>query len=123
MPTDRLDPAAARIPDYLRDSTATAVARLEADGSVADANRGFALAAGQADSDPEPSGSAWNAAGSFIQPTFAELLGRRGAADGDLVFFGILNMGRPETTPASLKGSAYRCGNGLFVVAEHDPEE
>jgi signal transduction histidine kinase len=54
---------------------------------------------------------------------WADEVGRRGAADGDLVFYGIFNLGRPEATPASLTGCAYRCGGGLFVVAEHNPEE
>jgi signal transduction histidine kinase len=123
MPVDRLDPADARIPDYLRRSTAVAVARLEPDGAVADANRGFIRAAGGPESDPAPRGSRWNAAGSFIQPTFVELLGRRGGVDGELVFVGIFNLGRPEATPASLDGCAYCCGAGLFIVAEHDPED
>ena len=100
-----------------------AVARLEPDGAVADANRCFVRAAGGPESEFEPSGGAWNAAGSFIRPTFGERLGRRAAADGDPVFLGIFNLGRPEATPASLKGRAYRCGGGLFIIAEHDPED
>lgn len=128
-PNDRLDPASARVPDYLRDSTATVLARLEADGTVVDANRGFLRAVGiepaeaAPGDDPGPVAAGWNAAGAFIQPTFAELIGRGGAAEGEPVFRGIFNLGRPGTTPASLEGRAYRCGGGLFVVAEHDPEE
>jgi signal transduction histidine kinase len=120
-PLDRLDAASARVPDYLRDSTAMAIARLEPDGSVADANLGFLRAAGGPEPDRGPT-APWNAAAAFIQPALAELLARRGG-EGDLVFVGILNLGRPEGLPASLKGSVYRHRGGLFVVAEHDPEE
>lgn len=122
-PIDRLDPASTRVPDFLRDSTAMALARLEADGSVADANLGFLRAAGGPGPNVSPDAPAWNAAGAFIQPTFAELLAHPEADDGDLVFRGIFNLRRPEAMPVSLKGDAYRCGGGLFVVAEHDPEE
>ena len=121
---DRLNPESARVPDYLRNSMATALARIEADGTVADANRGFLRVAGGTEPGPDQTG--WNAAGSFIQPMFTELIDRR-AGDGDenegrLLYQGILNIGCPGTTPASLGGAAYQCGSGLFVVAEHDIE-
>ncbi len=122
-PIDHVDPAGARVPDHLRGALTVAVARLEADGGVVDANRGFLRAAGRMEPGREAAASGWNAAGAFIRPTFAELIGGRGAAEGDLVFRGVFHLGPPGATPASLRGCAYRCGGGLFVVAEYDPEE
>ncbi len=98
------------------------MACLEADGTVADANRGFLrIAIG---TELWPDQSRWNAAGSFIQPTFSELIDRRAGDEynGLPLYRGILNLGRPGTTPVSLGGAAYQCGGGLFVVAEHDIE-
>ena len=101
---------------------ATVLARLESDGTVADANRGFVRIAGG--TEPWPDQARWNAAGSFIQPTFSELIDRWAGDEynGRPLYRGILNIGRPGTTPASLGGTAYQCGGGLFVVAEHDIE-
>ncbi len=39
------------------------------------------------------------------------------------MFRGVFNLGTEGKTPASLRGCAYRDGDGLLVVAEHDPEE
>lgn len=115
------EPVSPVIPDYLRDCKAIAVACLAPDGSLTEANHGFLRAAGA----PGPAWdvTGWNAAGAFIWPTFADLVSRRTQVDGEPIFRGVLNLGSPGVVAASLTGSAYRCGEGILVVAEQDPEE
>ncbi len=112
-----------RIPRYLREATAVAIARLDPRGAVLETNRGFLRAAGQAGREPSETG--WDARAAFIQPRFDELAALPiPAGEGhEPVFRGVFNLGSTGSTPESLRGCAYRSGEGLLIVAEHDPEE
>ncbi len=120
-PDDGRDAPLPEIPGYLRESLAVAVVRVSLDGTVLDANLGFWRVVGRTDSDTIQ--SPWNSARMFIQPTFQHLTGLPRSAGDPLIFRGIINLGEPGTTPSSLKGSAYRSGGEILVVAEHDPAE
>lgn len=112
-----------RIPRFLREATAVAIARLDSRGEVLEANRGFLRAAGQAGREPSETG--WEARTAFIQPRFDELAALPiPAGDGsEPVFRGAFNLGSAGSTPESLRGCAYRSGEDLVIVAEYDPEE
>ncbi|MHB1558286.1 MAG: sensor histidine kinase [Isosphaeraceae bacterium] len=126
-PTDRPDDNGeghdARIPWFLREATAVAIARLDARGAVLEANRGFLRATGQEGRGPSETG--WDAGAAFIQPRFEELaaLPIPAGDGGDPIFRGFFNLVSAGSTPASLRGCAYRSGEDLLIVAEHDPEE
>ncbi len=112
-----------QIPRFLREATAVAIARLDRVGTVIEASRGFLRATGQAGRDPTETG--WDARAVFIQPRFDELAALPVPDDdeGEPVFHGVFNLGSSGSTPTSLRGCAYRSGDDLLIVAEHDPGE
>lgn len=122
-PIDRPDRNSGKILEFVREATAVAIARLDRRGSVIEANRGFLRATGQAGRDPAETG--WDARAAFIQPRFDELatLPLPDGDEGEPVFRGVFNLGSEGSTPASLQGCAYRSGESLLIIAEHDPEE
>lgn len=105
------------IPAYLRETTAIAIAEIDAGGVLRDANAGFRRLL---PASAEEHGTT-RAAPFLIQPPFATLIGGTPAAEP--VFRGLLTIGDPDDRTVSLRGCVYRHANGLLVVAEHDIEE
>ena len=107
------------LPGSVRGLASVAAARLGRDGTVLEANRGFAMLAGGRTTADTP----WSATPVFIRPSFGDLVNRLEQSSAPIVYEGVINLGVPGTTPASLNGTVYRSGDGLLIVAEHDPAE
>ncbi len=109
---------ATRIPDYLSDLTAVAVARISRDGRLMEGNRAFFDL--MADDMPTKAGT--DVRDVFVNPRFDQFAGRGVPKDGSehVIYEGILNLGRRNRRAVSLHGSIRADENALFVVAEHN---
>ncbi len=105
------------IPGFLREFSTLVCVLCDENGLLLDGNCGFLALSGH---DQVPSGPS-NVAGMFVNPTFSRLAGA--LPEGDVVYQGILNIGLLESAVHSFRGTVYRCGNRLLVVAEPDIAE
>lgn len=112
------DGIATRIPDYLSDLTAVAVARISRDGRLMEGNRAFFDL--MADDMPTKAGT--DVRDVFVNPRFDQFAGRGVPKGGSehVIYEGILNLGRRNRRAVSLHGSIRADENALFVVAEHN---
>lgn len=107
------------IPEYLRNLSTLAIARIALDGEVMDTNRGFLLLAGL---DTTPAVS-WNARDLFANPVFSQLTNTHPPENDLIVYQGILNIGDPDKVIRSIHGTVYRLTDSLLMVGEHDIQE
>ncbi len=108
----------AQLSPAIADLTAIAVARIDRDGAVIEANRGFAYLL---DVEHE-STQGMNAAGAFINPTFEDLR-RAVSPDDTLVYAGILTIGDPQRMTRSVHANVHQREGEIVVFAEHDIRE
>lgn len=105
------------IPLWLRDVVSVAVAEIDADGTLRDANEGFLRLLPEAyRRRPRGPVSAF-----LLQPPFGALI-TADAAEAP-IFLGLVTLGDPDGRTVSLRGSVRRLADGLFLVAEHDIAE
>ncbi len=109
----------ARLPIFLRDLGAVAVALLTRDGVLNDANPSFLRLI------PGESGATelLDVRHLFVNPRFDQFAARRGESSDGSVYRGIFNIGDINRQVKSLRGAIYESGNNLLLVAEHDVEQ
>lgn len=107
------------IPEYLRNLSALAIARIALDGTVIDLNRGFSLLAGL----DKPLSETGNVRDLLIKPDFSHLAGTHFPENDELIYQGILNIGDPDKAIRSVHGAVYRLADSLLIVGEHDIQE
>jgi len=107
----------ARIPRFLQEVTALAVAVLDRDGRVLEANRGFLYLAG-VERAPAPG---WEAGALFLNPSFRALVDAR-PDDRGCLFRGVVTLGS-EQSARSLSASVHCSGTDLLFAGEHDVAE
>lgn len=108
----------ARFSSAIRELTAIAVARIDREGVVIEANRGFAYLM---DLELEAI-EGTNAEGVFINPTFEDLR-RAVSLAGTPVYEGILTVGDPQRMTRSVHASVHEREGEILVFAEHDIRE
>lgn len=108
----------AQIPEYLSDLSAVAMAVIGRDGRLWEGNRGFMDLV----PDDMPTKAGVDVRDVFVNPRFDQFAGRRvpRGEPGQLIYEGILNLGRRNRRAVSLHGSVYADEETLFVVAEHN---
>jgi len=107
-----------RYPSELASLHAVAVAELDLQGTLLEANAGFRWLIAPAETGQPGT----NVAHCFLQPTFAALAAMGAGAEGD-VYRGLLTIGDFEGPTYSLRGVVTRTGRDLRVLAEHDIQE
>lgn len=107
-----------RIPEYLSDLSAVAIAVIGRDGLLWEGNRSFF------DLMPEgmPTKAGVDVRDVFVNPRFDQFAGRRvpKGVSRQVIYEGILNLGRRNGRAVSLHGAIYADTETLFVVAEHN---
>jgi len=106
----------ARIPEFVRNLMATAIAVISRDGILIDANRGFFSLM------PESMTAAdmLDVRDLFVSPRFEQLAIRSAAQSGGAVYDGILNVGSIDDAVVSLRGAVYAQADSVLLVAEHE---
>jgi hypothetical protein len=107
-----------RIPRYLSDLSAVAMAVIGRDGRLWEGNRAFFDLM-----PPEmPTKADVDVRDVFVNPRFDQFAGRRVPKDASnqVIYEGILNLGSRKGRAVSLHGSIYADETSLFVVAEHN---
>ncbi|MBL8668867.1 MAG: hypothetical protein JNM48_15530 [Rhodospirillales bacterium] len=106
----------ARIPEFVRNLMATAVAVISRDGILIDANRGFFSLV------PETMTAAdmLDVRDLFVNPRFDRLAIRSTAQPGGPIYDGILNVGSIDDAVISLRGIVYAQPDSVLLVAEHE---
>ncbi len=107
-----------RIPGYLSDLSAVAIAVIGRDGLLREGNRAFFDL--MPDNLPKKAGV--DVRGVFVNPRFDQFSGRRVPKDGpeQVIYEGILNLGHRNDRAVSLHGAIHADAENLFVVAEHN---
>jgi diguanylate cyclase (GGDEF)-like protein len=98
--------------------TAVVAAVLDADGQVIEANAGFMRII----SDEGLMLMGAHAGAFFIQPSFLSIITSPADASG-IVYNGLITLGTLTGTTRTLRGTAWRKGTSLCVLAEYDIEE
>ncbi|HYN37874.1 MAG TPA: hypothetical protein VES39_01340 [Rhodospirillales bacterium] len=106
----------ARIPEIVRDLTATAIAVFSRDGILIDANRGFSLLL----PDWMTAAELLDVRDLFVNPRFDRFVTSRPSRPGGVVYDGILNLGSDGDSPVSLRGMLYAQRDSLMLVGEHE---
>lgn len=101
----------ATIPPWLHEFRALALALLDEDGRLVEANEGFLFTLG------EPGGD--NAAARFVEPTFGRLLQSPPAGDG-VVYRGMITLSIGEGITRAFSGKVCRVNQQLLLAAELD---
>ena len=106
----------ARIPEFVRNLMATAVAVISRDGILIDANRGFFVLM------PETMTAAdmLDVRDLFVNPRFDQFAVRCPRQPGGAIYDGILNLGSIDETVTSLRGVLYSLQDSVLLVAEHE---
>lgn len=106
----------ARIPEFVRNLAATAVAVISRDGILRDANRGFFMLM------PETMTAAelLDVRDLFINPRFDRFAVRCPRQPDGAIYTGIINLGSVEDTVTSLRGVLYAQQDSILLVAEHE---
>lgn len=106
----------ARIPEFVRNLVATAVAVISRDGILRDANQGFFMLM------PETMTAAelLDVRDLFISPRFDQFAVRSAHQAGGAIYEGILNLGSVNETVTSLRGVLYALQDSVLLVAEHE---
>ena len=106
----------ARIPEFVRNLMATAVAVISRDGILIDANRGFFVLM------PETMTAAdmLDVRDLFVNPRFDQFAVRCPRQPGGAIYDGILNLGSIDETVTSLRGVLYAQQDSVLLVAEHE---
>lgn len=107
-----------RIPGYMSDLSAVAMAVIGRDGRLWEGNRGFL----DLMPDRMPTKAGTDVRDVFVNPRFDQFAGRRvpRGESGQVIYEGILNLGSRNGRAVSLHGSVYADEATLFVVAEHN---
>lgn len=107
-----------RIPEYLSDLSAVAVAVIGRDGRLLEGNRAFM----ELMPDDMPTKAGVDVRDVFVNPRFDQFAGRRvpRGESGQVIYEGILNLGPRNGRAVSLYGTIYADDATLFVVAEHN---
>ena len=107
-----------RIPEYLSDLSAVAMAVIDRDGRLREVNRGFM----DLMPDQMPTKTGVDVRDVFVNPRFDQFAGRRvpPGESRQVIYEGILNLGPRNGRAVSLYGSVYADEETLFVVAEHN---
>ncbi|MFO1145657.1 MAG: hypothetical protein U1E33_03440 [Rhodospirillales bacterium] len=106
----------ARIPEFVRNLVATAVAVISRDGILIDANRGFFMLM----PDKMTAAELLDVRDLFINPRFDQFAVRCAQQPGGAIYDGILNLGSIDETVASLRGALYAQRDSVLLVAEHE---
>ncbi len=108
----------ARIPEYMSDLSAVAIAMIGRDGRLWEGNRGFM----DVMPDNIPTKAGVDVRDVFVNPRFDQFAGRRvlRGESGQVIYEGILNLGGRNGRVVSLHGSVYADDATLFVVAEYN---
>ena len=106
----------ARIPEFVRNLMATAVAVISRDGILIDANRGFFVLM------PETMTAAdmLDVRDLFVNPRFDQFAVRCPRQPGGAIYDGILNLGSIDETVTSLRGVLYSLQDSVLLAAEHE---
>lgn len=106
----------ARIPEFVRNLVATAVAVVSRDGILIDANRGFFMLM----PDTMTAAELLDVRDLFINPRFDHFAVRSARQPGGAIYEGILNLGSIDDTVTSLRGALYAQQDSVLLVAEHE---
>ncbi|MFO1113316.1 MAG: hypothetical protein U1E38_01790 [Rhodospirillales bacterium] len=106
----------ARIPEFVRNLVATAVAVISRDGILRDANRGFFMLM----PDTMTAAELLDVRDLFINPRFDQFAVRSARQPDGTIYDGILNLGSVNDTVTSLRGVLYAQQDSILLVAEHE---
>lgn len=104
------------IPEYLLGVSTLAVALLSSDAQLLQANRGFHLLVGIAESEDDKK----DVRQLFIRPSFDQLLDALPDPCSGRMFDGLLTLGNSTQRASSLKAFVYRRKDRLLLVFERD---
>jgi two-component system, NtrC family, sensor kinase len=106
----------ARIPEFVRELTTTAIAVISRDGILIDANLGFF----QLLPDDMTSADMLDVRDLFLNPRFDQFVTRRPSYEGAAIYKGILNVAGERDVTRSLHGSLFALKDSVLIVAEHE---
>ena len=115
LPTAEAWPGA-RIPEFVRNLMATAVAVISRDGILIDANRGFFMLM----PDKMTAAELLDVRDLFINPRFDQFAVRCAQQPDGAIYTGIINLGSVDDTVTSLRGVIYAQQDSVLLVAEYE---
>lgn len=108
-----------KIPSFLHDLNAVAVALVTRNGVLKDANSGFiGMIPGE-----NAATALLDVRHLFVNPRFDQFAARQSHPSDGSIYRGIFNIGEMNKHVRSLRGAIYAFGNNLLLIAEHDVEE